>query len=646
MLSLGGRNGRATDWNTSITAYRFFHQLSFRSGLPRLPFAPPSVTASVVATASGTADEFTSTPSSSLSGPQQPSKEAAPNKRKPFAFGTLAKRTQRLMKITDAAYIPGSDPETEARVKVTRRTFNNLIDNWAFSGHPDLIQQVGAIVQRMEDMLERNVQEAEDDEDDEDEEEAGASTEHQVTHMAKKIQPDVRTYTKAIHAIAKSGSPDAGEKAEATIAKMNALYESGINVLAKPNVYTYTGAMQAWSASGQTDAPWRAQKLLDALLKLYEETGDEELKPNVRSFNEVINAFAKSTRVKGSAQQAEQCLDTMEELYNSNNPTYADLRPNRVNFNAVIHAWANSGEEGAAERSEGLLARMERLYKEGNEEAKPNVKDFNAVIDAWSKSESEQAGQKAEQILDHMQELYEAGDIEVKPNVRSFNSAINAWAKSRAKESPEMAEALLMKMENLYESGEQDLQPDVHSFSTVINAWARSLSSGKAERAQKNFRYMLELYKAGNKKVEPNIVIYNSLMNACAYTVGDMLEQTRAMEIASETFREIEQSPFAKPDQVTYGTFLKVCATQMPEGDAKNLAVEAVFRKCCKAGQVSDLVLRQFQNTSTAEQYQKLLGKHVQDSISVEEVPEEWRRNVRERRTHSYNSSLRRRSMT
>ena len=291
---------------------------------------------------------------------------------------------------------------------------------------------------------------------------------------------------------------------------------------------------------------------------------------------------------------------------------------------------------------------MEQLYKEGiSEEAKPNVKDYNAVIDAWSKSGLEEAGHKAERILDRMQELYDqTGDVQLKPNVRSYNSVINAWAKSRAKDSAEMAELLLLKLEKLYQAERNiDLQPDIHSFSTVVNAWARSIAYGKADRAQKIYRYMMELYRAGNTQVQPNIVIYNSIMNACAYTAGsDILEQTRAIEIASETFREIERSPFCKPDQVTYGSFLKVCATQMPEGDAKEKAIDAVFRKCCREGQVSELVLRQLQNTATPEQCLKLLGKHGLDIISVDVLPKEWRRNVKERKTYSYNTSMRKRS--
>eukprot|EP00590_Aulacoseira_subarctica_P005365 CAMPEP_0172419212 /NCGR_PEP_ID=MMETSP1064-20121228/5636_1 /TAXON_ID=202472 /ORGANISM="Aulacoseira subarctica , Strain CCAP 1002/5" /LENGTH=552 /DNA_ID=CAMNT_0013158567 /DNA_START=546 /DNA_END=2200 /DNA_ORIENTATION=+ len=549
-------------------------------------------------------------------------------------------------------YVTGSDLDVEkgGKVKITRRTFNNLIDNWAFSGHPDIHTQVEALVQRMEDMFERNVQADEDDDDDDDDDyehkeskPASSSTTPNTGSSSIRsynIQPDARTYTKAIYALAKSSAPDAGERAQSILLKMMHLYESKQNVLAKPNAHTYAGALQAMS-----EDPYQAQQLLQQLVMIYEDNpNDKDFQPTDRCFHEVIHAFAKI----GKAREAEETLNTMVSLYRSQNPMYAELRPNRVNFNAVIHGWANSGEQGAAERSEEILARMEQLYNDGlSEDAKPNVKDYNAVIDAWSKSGLEEAGDKAEQILDRMQELYDqTGDINLKPNVRSYNSAINAWAKSRTKDSPERAERLLLKLKELYDVERQlDLQPDIHSFASVVNAWARSLAYGKAERAQKIYKYMMELYQAGNRQVRPNIVIYNSIMNACAYTNGDdMLEQRRAIEIASETFRDIEQSPFCHPDPITYGTFLKVIATQMPAGEAREKAVEAVFRKCCKDGQVSEMVLRQFQSCATSEQCLKFLGNSGPDIVSVEVLPAEWRRNVIERKTHSYNTSLRKKA--
>ena len=284
-----------------------------------------------------TAASFAKSPTTDLS----PTSNALHNKRKPFAFGTLEKRTRRLLTLTDTSYVTGSDLEVEkgGKVKITRRTFNNLIDNWAFSGHPDIHTQVEALVQRMEDMFERNVQADEDDDEDDDDyqhKESKSASSSATPNTASSsirsynIQPDARTYTKAIYALAKSSAPDAGERAQSMLLKMMHLYESGLNVLAKPNAHTYAGALQAMS-----EDPYQAQQLLQHLVHIYEDTNDKDFQPTDRCFHEVILAFAKI----GEAREAEETLNTMVSLYRSQNPMYAELRPNRVNFNAVIHGW-------------------------------------------------------------------------------------------------------------------------------------------------------------------------------------------------------------------------------------------------------------------------------------------------------------------
>jgi hypothetical protein len=139
---------------------------------------------------------------------------------------------------------------------------------------------------------------------------------------------------------------------------------------------------------------------------------------------------------------------------------------------------------------------------------------------------------------------------------------------------------------------------------------------------------MNDLYEAGNNSLKPNVVAYNAVMNACAWTDGDVVEQTKAMEIAHHVLMELESSPFGCPDQVTYGTFLKVCATQMAECDSRRTIVEMVFKKCCKDGQVGNMVLTQLQQVVSDVEYQRITGRWPEVEIKMEELPPEWWCNV------------------
>jgi hypothetical protein len=139
---------------------------------------------------------------------------------------------------------------------------------------------------------------------------------------------------------------------------------------------------------------------------------------------------------------------------------------------------------------------------------------------------------------------------------------------------------------------------------------------------------MKKLYQAGNEHLRPNVVAYNAVMNACAFTNGDVHESNRAVEIAHAILRDLEQSEFGSPDQVTYGTFLKVCSTQMADCDSRDKVIEMLFRKCCKDGQVGNMVLQQLKTVAKNDHFVRLTGRAIWEEIKLEELRSEWWRNV------------------
>lgn len=151
---------------------------------------------------------------------------------------------------------------------------------------------------------------------------------------------------------------------------------------------------------------------------------------------------------------------------------------------------------------------------------------------------------------------------------------------------------------------------------------------GKAERAHNLLREMKQLYKDGNKHLKPNVVAYNAVINACAFSSGELQESSRAIEIAHSIFKEMEESKDARPDQVTYGTFLKVCANQMPDCSTRQQLVEVLFKKCSKDGQVGHLVLQQLKAMASEELFKRLVGKRPEEDYSIEDLPQEWCCNV------------------
>ena len=128
---------------------------------------------------------------------------------------------------------------------------------------------------------------------------------------------------------------------------------------------------------------------------------------------------------------------------------------------------------------------------------------------------------------------------------------------------------------------------------------------------------MKTLYEDGNEAAKPNVVAVNAVMNACAFTGGDVRDQSRAMEIAHKQMAELEKSSFGTPDQITYGTFLKVCANQMSDCDNRRQVIEIIFKKCCRAGQVGHLVIQQMKAMGPADLYERLVGFDILQFYSL-----------------------------
>ena len=464
------------------------------------------------------------------------------------------------------------------------------------------------------------------------------------------ITPDSRTYTKVIQTWSRASKfhEDAPERAISLLRRIEEAYHHSFHSV-MPNVFIYTAVIEACANAGEAT---KAVELFDELEALYEASNhnDIDLKPTVRTFNAVLNAWGNISQSNAdAAHHAEAILYRMSKLYYKKGITEC-VKPNRVNYNTCIDAWAKAG---SARKAEKLLQKMEQLYEEtGDEELKPSVRDFNTVLDAYAKSidavEPGDAAKQAERLIRQMEQLSECDDCgiigkntDVKPNTRSYNSLINAYAKCNTDpEASQKAESVLLRMETKYKStltlgkGDVTVRPDFYSFATVIHAIARSNQRKKAEKAYQILCDMNEKHSSGeNVYAQPNVIIYNAVLNACAFSSNDDEDtQQRAMEIAHQTFKELRQIPNIDPDEVSYGTFIKACANLMPHGSTvRDTVVEALFRKCCEDGLVGEMVIRQmYVACSSKDVYMKLMGYLDPQNkfLSVKDMPKKWTRNI------------------
>ncbi len=180
-----------------------------------------------------------------------------------------------------------------------------------------------------------------------------------------------------------------------------------------------------------------------------------------------------------------------------------------------MDAWAKSGGgRKAAERAEEILEWMDRLHKAGNVSVRPDTITFNAVLDAWARSGDRMAAHRAEQILDHMDELYRAGNLGVKPDTYTYNTLINAHAKSSEKGSAARAEHVLEVMKKRYLDGDGDFKPNTRTHTSVVDAWAKSGEKGAARRAEQILNNMIASFEeTRDHDSKPNVHTANAVCN-------------------------------------------------------------------------------------------------------------------------------------
>jgi len=478
----------------------------------------------------------------------------------------LQRKTELLLRLTDDRD-ETSEQDLSEKMRVNKSTFHWLIDAWGM--HEGGCEHAEKLVRRMQDLHER---------------EGG-------------FAPNVRLLTKAIQCIGRSGVADAGPRAEKMLRWMDDLAESGRNPSVRPNSLTYTAVIEAYAHCRR---------------------------PN-RAVGGSHVAHDDDDPTADHARRAEELFTVMESR--------DDVRPTARTHHALIVAWSRSPEAGAADHARDLLYHAHDHSNDADDDDDDESNNsnnghqltpssFNAVVDAYAKSGDPNAVAEAERIVARMRDAGKKSGLY--PNTATYNSLLNVYAKSGQPDAAYRAEDTLDRMI------EEGVAPDVTSYSTVVHAWARSHNFGKAEHALKVLDRMSEATDC-----RPNVIVLNSVMNACAFTRDNELEGGRALDIAHTMFRRLEDGYGLRPDDVTYGTYLKVCANHMPpdddDGDLRGRVVNVVLKRCKADGQIGGMVLQQLRALADDDDYRRLLGGLSKDD-PLDKVPEEWRRNVRDRR--------------
>jgi len=493
--------------------------------------------------------------------------------------------------------------------------------------------------------------------------------------------------TVVLDAWATSGEDGAAEKAEALISGMKDVSERTDGKVPPPSIITYNTMLKAYArqaASGGNAAEAacaNAERILSELEEAGRAENDESniasteeecevsrLQPNQVSYTTVIDCYAKSALGKEAAEGAERIFRRMEKAYESG---CSEARPSVPSFNTVIDAWVKSGLVRGPIAAEEILKKMIYLHEKGIKDVEPTVVSFSSVMNGWAKSQQNGSAERALEIYQMMEDMKEAGTISARPNAYTYSILIDALCKAGMLEEAEnvfnnivrnyaddksnpkpnkiqatqimdgiaksgdsaagvKTEVLLTTLERLYEKYEdKDMRPSKVSYTACINSWAKSKAFEKARKARETLDRMIEAFKNGNSEAKPNVNAFTAVINACAFTQGDMLEKSEALQIATRTYKELYASDYGDPNQFTFATFLRACANIIPPGEQRVSSMKSVLQQAANLGKVDDLVMKVLQNSLSKEDLESILPCPISNKmLTRKDLPAEWTCNL------------------
>lgn len=493
--------------------------------------------------------------------------------------------------------------------------------------------------------------------------------------------------TVVLDAWATSGEDGAAEKAEALIGGMKEVSERTDGKVPPPSIITYNAVLKAYArqAANGGNAAEAACASAERILSELEEAGNSKkndessnadsneceitsLQPNQVSYTTVIDCYAKSGLGKEAAEGAERIFRRMERAYEGG---CSEARPSVPSFNTVIDAWVKSGLVRGPLAAEEILKKMIYLHEKGVEDVEPTVVSFSSVMNGWAKSQQDGSAERALEIYQLMEDMREAGTISAIPNAYTYSILIDALCKAGLLDEAEnvfnnivrnyaddasnpkpnkiqatqimdaiaksgdsaagvKTEVLLTTLERLYEKyGDKEMRPSKVSYTACINSWAKSKAFEKARKARETLDRMIEAYKNGNSEAKPNVNAFTAVINACAFTQGDMLEKSEALQLATTTYKELYASDYGEPNQFTFATFLRACANIIPPGEQRVSSMKSVLQQAANQGKVDDLVLKVLQNSLSIEDLESILPCPVSNKVLTrKDLPAEWTCNL------------------
>ena len=199
-------------------------------------------------------------------------------------------------------------------------------------------------------------------------------------------------------------------------------------------------------------------------------------------------------------------------------------------YNRVLQAWKLVAAHHSDKCPEAILrarAVLDRMAKR----SLSNCISYSTYIAALANQRSTEAAQEANEILDTMNQMYaDTGNVAFKATAQTVSSVMSAWVHCG---QPQRAQQLLDRMEADYlrenhkmSSRADIVAPNVFSYNIVMDGWAKSGRKDAAKKTQQVFERMQRMHQQCNVHARPDGVSYRTFLGECAKADNAEFAQT------------------------------------------------------------------------------------------------------------------------
>lgn len=360
------------------------------------------------------------------------------------------------------------------------------------------------------------------------------------------VEPNVEVFNSLLNAWAESTLPEAPERAF-DVMRLMEHGEKCMKLGLRPDVIAYNTLLKCLAETKSSDTCLKVEAILDLMERRFN-AGDKRAKPNAISYNTAIKACFRA----GEPERADAMLKRMEK---------SDTPPNIRTYNDSLHQYSQLCTQGAAIKSEQILAEMRDLA-DFTPSLKPDVFSYSLVLNAWARLGTANAAERMWLVYEQMK------SENVKPDIVIYTSLITSLAKSIQTDHVDRAASLLRTLED---SKQRDLRPDYRQYLPVIKGF---VNVGDPENATQVLFRFIEAYddcKTGQDRPVHSVF---HLLTVAWVESGDLVGATSFLE-KIQAMRDTKRIPRG-PDLTTYHYLLAAWnASKHPEADLHKRTLRA-----------------------------------------------------------------------